>query len=239
MLRRFAPFALASLGLTGCPSEIDLAGRAGGGGVGEDDPRVVRDSGDLYASEALSTPRPAEPRPASGLGTDAPDETNGVCRLFAPRLPNPRCCPEEYGVDAARAQAVCGHGLYLGEHIRGTCGYYFASDGAGATWLRASFIPGEKTAQAAAAAHDLVFQRRAKRPEFRSEPVPGLPGAMWSRDGDLNWAFIPGWSKVRRITWEDAFCPRERMFELLAEIARAKEPPPGTARVGLVPVARG
>lgn len=230
--------ALLAFALGGCPArvqrdEIDPAGPV----TKSDDPRVVRDGADLYVADAASAPVASAATPNS-RGTGQPDESNGVCRLYAPELQNPICCAEEYGFDADSVRRVCGHQAYLGEHFRASCGYYFASEGRPYTWFRASFIPQAKTTKEAADSHDRTFQRRGKRPDFRSDPIPGLPGAYWSRDAELRWAFLPGWSKVRRVTWRDDACPEEKIVEVLAGISAAKEPPAGAERPGLVPVAR-
>lgn len=224
----------------GCPSRVDREDPAEHAGpvTREDDPRVVRDSGDLYSVESPGAPLADESAAAAGLGTGKPDETNGVCRLYAPKLKNPVCCDQEYGFDAEQAKKLCGHDLYLGEHFRSSCGYYFMSPGESYTWIRASFIPQVADAKAAADEHDLVFQRRARRPEFHSEPIPGIQGAYWSSDKDLHWAFLPGWSKVRRITWRSDACDEKAIVELLKQIRDAKEPPAGAERLGLVPTAR-
>lgn len=226
--------------LVGCPSRVEKENPAENAGpvTRDDDPRVVRDSGDLYAVEAAGAPLERETAAAEGLGTGKPDETNGVCRLYAPKLKDPVCCEQEYGFDAEKTKQLCGHTLYLGEHFRSSCGYYFMSESKPYTWIRASFIPQSPTAKHAADEHDQVFQRRAKRPEFHSEPIPGIAGAYWSSDNDLNWAFLPGWSKVRRITWRSDACGKDEMLKLLKGIQAAKEPPADADRLALVPTAR-
>ncbi len=239
--RTLRPSLLVGLGLalSACPSRVEPGDPVKGGPVTkEDDPRVVRDGGDLYVADAPSAPLEKETAAAEELGTGTPDESNGVCRLYAPKLRKPVCCEQEYGFDVEAAKQTCGHELYLGEHFRASCGYYFMSTNQPYTWIRASFIPQAKTAKAAADSHDAVFQRRGKRPDFHSEPIPGIPGAYWSSDKDLNWAFLPGWSKVRRITWRDDACAKDKMVELLGQIKRAKEPAEGAERLGLLPRAR-
>jgi hypothetical protein len=228
-----------AVSLCACPSRVTPNEQQSGRVTKADDPRVVRDGTDLYVAEAPSAPKPKPSAPAEGLGVGKPDETNGVCRLFAPKLKKPICCGNEYGFDAERAKATCGHQLYLGEHFRASCGYYFTSPDQPHTWFRGGFVPDAKDPKAAADSHDALFQRRAKRLDFHSQPIPGIPGGFWSEDNDLNWAFLPGWSQVRRITWRDDACDEQKIFELLKEIASAKEPPKGAEREGLIPKARG
>ena len=95
--------------------------------VGADDPRVVVKDGELYTQKTIE--RAEERSPGSddepGLGSGRPDETNGVCRLYAPKLPNPQCCVAELGFDVETVRAACGHDVYLGESFRQSCGYYF------------------------------------------------------------------------------------------------------------------
>jgi hypothetical protein len=76
------------------------------------------------------------------------------------------------------------------------------------------------------------------RPDFKSTPVPGLEGAMWSEHDGMHWAFLPGWSSVRLISWTDDACSITAMPEVLKLIAGAKEVPPHAPRPGLLPIAR-
>lgn len=231
----------ATMLLLGCPSEVNVPTRPAKRAapvVDETDPRVVRDGEDLYPvaakARAEEKERPDEP---SGLGTGKPDESNGVCRLYAPRLPNPECCKGEYGVDADFVAKTCGHELYLGESFQGTCGYYFHRTGDEPRWLRASFVEGA-TPEDAAKVHDTKMKRVTKNDAFASEPVPGVEGALWSRNERLRWAFVPGWDKVRMVSWSSETCTDDAAAKVLAQIAAAKQPAAGTPRQGLVPRAR-
>src|SRR5690606_25324703 len=102
---------LVALGCTlGCPAKVPTpeseaqAGRSPAGVpiTDEDDPRVVRDSDDLYVAE--DAPRQTTARPS--LGSGKPDTSNGVCKLFAPKLPQPECCPQETGFDAEKIRQL-------------------------------------------------------------------------------------------------------------------------------------
>jgi hypothetical protein len=203
--------------------------------VDDSDPRVVRDGEDLYAVE--SAPRtPSEDEPA--LGSGRPDTSNGVCKLFAPKLPEPECCPFETGFDADRIKQICGHELYMGESVQQSCGYFFlpSMQGSFPVSIRASMIDQENLAKAAAD-HDQRLAQLTKNPAFASTPVPGVEGAMWSTADGLHWAFVPGWKLVRLVSWADDACPIDKMPEVLALMAKAAEPPPGAPRE-LVPKAR-
>jgi hypothetical protein len=226
---------------TACPSEVVVPARKAEVAVAldESDPRVVRQGEDLYPAETIERAENINRDPApSGLGTGKPDESNGVCRLFAPRLPDPECCKGEYGVDAEIVTEACGLELYLGESFQGTCGYYFHRTGDLPLWLRASFIEGATVADAVAA-HDAKLARLTKNDAFASTAVPGVEGAMWSSHEKLHWAFIPGWDKVRLVTWTAATCTDDGMAKVLAHMNRtAKQPQPGAERLGLIPRAR-
>jgi hypothetical protein len=203
--------------------------------VDESDPRVVRDGDDLYALE--SAPRqPSADEPA--LGSGKPDTSNGVCKLFAPRLPEPECCPFETGFDAERIKQICGHELYMGESLQQSCGYFFLPDvqGSSPVSIRASMI-NQADLTRAAADHDLRMGKITKNPAFASTPVPGVEGAVWSTADGLHWAFVPGWKFVRLVSWADGACPADKMPEVLALIAKAAEPPSGAPRE-LLPKAR-
>lgn len=230
-------------GTLGCPAKVPTpqseaqAGRSPAGVpvTAEDDPRVVRDSDDLYAVE--DAPRPPASTPE--LGSGRPDTTNGVCKLFAPKLPEPQCCPQETGFDAEKVKQLCGHALYMGESLQGSCGYYFLHDPSGGfpVALRASKLNLASVSEATES-HDQRLAHTLKLPDFHSTAVPGVEGAMWSRHDGVNWAFIPGWSMVRLVSWTDDACPREAMPEVLKLMVEAKEVPPHAPRPGLVPIAR-
>jgi hypothetical protein len=199
--------------------------------VSPDDPRVVADTSDLYPARD----EPAADGPAPGSGV--PDETNGVCRLYAPKLPTPECCPKEHGLDAEVVKRACGHPLYLGESHQLTCGYYFDDEDPETKprWLRLSTTL-EPTMEAAVKSHDeRISLRVALDPNFKSEPVPGIKGAFWSRHQHLRWAFIPGWSRPRQLSWRDTSCSDEGIKEVIQALIDAPEPPAGARRKSLIP----
>lgn len=239
-----AALMLAALGLTlGCPAKVptpeseaqDSRTPEGVAVTAEDDPRVVRDSDDLYAAEDA----PTQPPPARGLGSGKPDTSNGECKLFAPELPEPKCCPFETGFDAERVRELCGHALYMGESVQQSCGYYYLPEMTGgvAVALRASKVTRESVSEAVAS-HDKRIAKTFKLASFQSTPVPGVEGAMWSEHDGLHWAFLPGWKSVRLVSWTDDACPIEAMPEVLKLMVEAKEVPPHAPRPGLIPIAR-
>jgi len=226
------------LALLGCPQHVTNEQKPAGPSVGAADPRVAADTDDLYhANPEKPAATPTPPAAAVGLGSGVPDETNGVCRLFAPKLPNPECCPVDLGLDVAVVQRACGHPLYLGESIQASCGYFFSGEDTTKkpAWLRLSFAL-ESTTQAAARSHDeRIGTRVAKDPSFHSEPIPGIPDAYWSRHDRLHWAFVPGWSKARLVSWSDETCSDEGMIEVLRHLAGVPEIPADAPRRALVP----
>lgn len=206
--------------------------------AGADDPRVVADTGDLYPGKAPSSPpaaapAPAEPGPSPGTGRT--DETNGKCRLFAPELPNPECCGQTLGFDAEAARTLCGHQLYLGESFHSSCGFFYLREPATPpTWLRLTTVRGE-TPKQAADEHVMVLQRTAKG--VAAEPLPGVPGAFLVKNEEYRWAFLPGWKRVRLLTWKDTSCSDEGITALARQIVAAPEDVAGPRRAGLLPVA--
>jgi len=227
----------------GCPAQAPTPEGASAGvgappGVSvvvEDDPRLVRDSDDLYVAESAPNP----PAPAPALGAGRPDTSNGECKLFSPKLPQPECCPRETGFDAERVKQLCGHALYMGESLYQSCGYYYLPnmDGSFPVALRGSRLKRE-TVEQAAEVHDLRMAHTLGRPDFASTPVPGVEGAMWSSHEGVHWAFVPGWSMVRMLSWTDDACPIEAMPAVLKLMAEAKEVAAEAPRPGLVPLAR-
>lgn len=238
-----AKWSAAALLLIGCPAQVDVEAarpKPNAPPPIEDDPRVVRDGEDLYAADVIEKRQEQDEaaKPATGLGSGKPDESNGKCRLFAPELPKPDCCEGEYGFDAGVLQEACGFDVYLGESFQYSCGYYFLRTGSFPSWFRMSFIAGD-TPQAAADVHDQKLRRVAKKDSLTSTPVPGVAGALWSEHDGLRWAFLPAWKRVRQLSWKQSECSDEAMAKVIAQIVAAEEPPPGTERSGLVPKARG
>lgn len=250
---RYAPpslLALATIVLTStaCPAKVpegqqEVAANTVGDPTppnvpvtSPNDPRVTRDTDDLYDSEVAAPPTdPDQP----GRGSGVPDETNGVCRLYAPKLPQPECCPVEVGFDAEAVREICGHPVYLGESLQKSCGYFFGSSDPNAKplFMRGSRLI-SKTVAEAAKEHDERLRMALDKPDFASTPVPGVEGALWSAAEGLHWAFLPGWDNVRQISWNDGACPDEKMPEVLKRIAEAAPPPENAPREGLLPTAR-
>lgn len=225
-LRRALSGVLPCLALlTACPSEVEKGHVAADAGktaeVSPDDERVVKVGGDLYAKDAPSNP--AEVPDDVSPGTGKPDETNGVCRLYAPKLQDPACCKFETGFDAEAAKRICGHALYLGESIRMSCGYFFSDEALTAhPSFRASLTTGTDPKRVAdAEAEQLNFQLRKR--DIKPEPIDGIKGAYLVRNDKYRWAFLPGWTHVRKISWSKQSCSDEKMPELLKVIVAAKQ----------------
>jgi len=103
-------------------------------------------------------------------------------------------------------------------------------------WLRLSYRP-EATAAEAAASQLALVKRGNPATTATPTPVPGVPGAMWLADGRYRWAYLPGWSKLRQLSWSESTCPagEAAMFEVLRQVATAPPPPPGVRRRGMIP----
>jgi len=200
-----------------------------------DDKRVVADSEDYYPADRGT---PSEPPTPAAPGSGLPDDTNGKCRLFAPELPNPECCARELGFNVATVKRACKLKLYLGESFHATCGYYFLPDvtaqGVEAKWFRLSSAKGA-TPQEAAALHDEYTRKVSRDPDFTSAPVPGIPGAFWSTQDDLHWAFLPGWPAVRQFTWQSDACSDEGILEVIQQLIDTPEVPAGSPRTSVIP----
>jgi len=241
MFARPVSFALvpaAALLLAACPQHVDSSKQEKKAvEITADDPRVTADTADLYPvkdkDQAKDADAPAEPNP----GTGVPDETNGVCRLFAPKLPNPECCVQDLGFDVAVVRDACEHTLYLGESHQMTCGYFFATEETTnkPKWLRLSYTL-EQDVEGAVKAHDeRISLRVAMDPDFHSDPVPGVKGAFWSTHGGLHWAILPGWSKPRQLTWRDDSCSEEGIVKIIQALVATPEIPAETPRTSLIP----
>jgi hypothetical protein len=200
---------------------------------------VVQEGEDLYSVETVERvkSRSAPRDEGNSPGTGRPDETNGVCRLFAPELADPACCEVDYGFDVETVQRLCGHDTYLGESFQFSCGYFFHSETGPPPWFRMSFVP-SATPEAAAEVHDAKLRNLRGDAMSPSRPVPGVEGAMWSHNGEHRWAFLPGWSKVRQLAWRRESCSDEGAIALIEQLMAAKEPSPDDERLALIPKAR-
>lgn len=225
----------------GCPSEIDpvsMAPKAAAKTIDESDPRVVKDGEDLYPAQSIERAKEASrPEPTAGLGSGKPDESNGECRLFAPKLPSPECCKSEWGFDVDKVMQECGLEVYLGESWQYSCGYYFAKTGSPPIWFRMGHLP-DADPKAAAVGHDMKLRDITKNPTFASTPVPGVEGALWSEHDGNRWAFIPGWDKARQLSWKSGTCSEAGIIAVIEQLAAAKQPDKGAKRSGLLPKAR-
>lgn len=221
--------------LLACPQAQPGPGPTPGDGTpAPDDPRVVAATGDLYAARALEELASKAPPPdAPSPGTGRPDETNGVCRLFAPELPNPPCCEHTLGFDVRAAGDTCGLPVYLGESFHHSCGFYYVrAPGTPAEWFRIANIRGDTPRQAA---DEHVMLLRRTEPDVSAEPMPGIDGAFWVRQGEYRWAFLPGWQRVRLLSWKSTGCSDDAITALVRQIVAAPEVVTGPRRNGLIP----
>ncbi len=233
-----APVALVGwLALAACPqtTQPTPVPQAAPAPPPTDDKRVVADSSDYYpADKGTPTPQPVARAPGSGSS----DDTNDKCRLYAPELPDPECCERDLGFAVDTVKRACGYKLYLGESFYATCGYYFLQDvsaqGQHAKWFRLSSVTGA-TAKESADTHDVYTRQMTKNPGFTSTPIPGIPGAFWSSHEELHWAFLPGWSVVRQLTWQDDSCSDEGVLQILQQLVNTPEVAAGTPRTAKIP----
>lgn len=178
--------------------------------------------------------QPPIPNPGSGM----PDESNGECRLFAPKLPKPECCKQALGFDVSTVHNACENLIYMGESFYGSCGYYFLAEKLQKpVWFRLKPTL-ESSVKDAVHNHDEFMRNRiVKSQDFKSEPVPGVEGAYWSQYEQTHWAFIPGWSKVRQFTWHDESCSQDGVVQIIKQLRDTPEIPANTPRTSLVPTA--
>jgi hypothetical protein len=229
-----------SLTLLACPSELPEETVSAPSRVEAvkptGNPRVVELDGELYAKDSPSIAPTGSETKVRSPGTGIPDETNGVCRLYAPKFPDPACCAFETGFDQRLAREICGLDVYLGESQRGSCGYFFTSTrDAKASTFRVAPLAAD-TPRSAADKHAARLARQTKR-ELAAQRVPGVAGAWTVSFDNLHWAFLPGWNRVRQLSWTDDSCPSGRVNDLVAEVAAAVEPGPDDAKP-MLPTAR-
>ncbi|MCR9160534.1 MAG: hypothetical protein ACE37F_27950 [Nannocystaceae bacterium] len=233
--------SLSAMALLGCPAEVKDTNAAPAPKpevpqVDESDPRVVKVGDDLYAAEALPEPEPT----GKAKGSGKPDESNGYCRLYAPKLPEPHCCRTEYGFDAEATGEACGKPLYLGESFQRSCGYFFHDPQSGTPqWFRTSFVQAESPKAAAEAEASRIEARLGGK--VTVEPMQDTPEAYMLEYNDIAYAYMsgdPGWPNVRRLAWKTGTCSDEGLEKVVAQMSTAKPPAKGAERQGLVPKAR-
>lgn len=242
MRARILVLGLSTMGLLGCPADVQDTRAAPAPSkpkapeVDESDPRVVKVGDDLYAAESL--PEPEGDGKAKGSGK--PDESNGYCRLYAPKLPEPHCCKTEYGFDAEATAKACGKGLYLGESFQRSCGYFFHDAQSGQPqWFRTSFVEAKSPKDAAEIEAERLQTRFGATVEVK--PMKDTPTAYTLEYSGIAYAYMsgdPGWPNVRRLAWKVGSCSDEGLEQVVSQMSTAKPPPKGAQREGLVPKAR-
>ncbi len=246
---RIAPLGTGSLGILGvgltavlgCPAEVKDTTPAPASKtvpvVDEADSRVVKMGDDLYA--AGSAP-PGPDAFVQGKGSGKPDESNGYCRLYAPKLPEPHCCMTEYGFDAEAAAKSCGKPLYLGESFQRSCGYFFHDGASGEpVWFRTSFVDDASPKEAAEAEANRLKLRFSADVEVK--PMTDTPDAYTLEYSGIGYAWMagdPAWPNVRRLAWNESTCTPGGLEAVVAQMAAAKAPAKGAQRQGLVPKPR-
>ena len=243
-IRTYAVVMPLCLSVAGCPSPVEhrygVADEPREPIVSEDDPRVAKQGDDLYPAEVVerAAAKGLPPQPRAGRGSGKPDESNGKCRLYAPKLPEPECCKPAFGFDVETVRDACGLEVYMGESWQNTCGYYFHTVDGRDTWFRASFI-NAKTAEQAALSQARQLREKVAATQLQVEPVPGTKDAYWMTHDRFGWAYMGGWPAVRQFAWREDACSAEGVAEVIAEMESAAVPPKGAERLALVPKARG
>lgn len=165
--------------------------------------------------EDVPAARVSRPRDADTLGT--PERT---CRRFAPELPNPRCCPQDFGFDPALVRRACDLDIHLGESWQYSCGHYFHRHG-DTVWFRLGELAHASPAKAAA--EQAAELQRVFHVPVEAHPWPGLPQVHVVHYDATTWAFLPGRGTTTRLVWPDASCRSEAMGEVLSALLA---PPP-------------
>jgi len=219
-------------GMAGCPADVAPTGSLPAPTITkkteatEADPRVERDGEDLYPVKTVERAQAATRAPASGgVGSGRPDESNGMCRLYAPRLPEPQCCHNTAGFDAQFVQETCGFDVYLGESFDKTCGHYFASAEGKKSSFRLSQVATDTVASAVESHYRQPVMKKAPKPDDL-----GIPGVVRSRFGGWNWAFFAGWGTVRMLTWRDGVCADDKVKLVVEKLLTAAKPVKGAPR---------
>jgi hypothetical protein len=129
------------------------------------------------------------------------------------------------GLSYARNAGIAAE-LYLGESFQYSCGYYFHKEGK-PVWMRMGHLP-DADPKTAADAHDKKLRDVTKNPQYASTPVPGVEGALWSGHDGNRWAFLPGWSHARQLSWRSETCSDEGVIAVMKQLA-TRVPFPGPA----------
>jgi|GEM_PF-2084790 len=148
-------------------------------------------------------------------GPPGDSDLHGLARTHAVR-----CCPSDYGFDPELALRSCGFTQYLGESEELACVHRFRGAEGSIHELRLTPII-DLPFDAAVGLHE----RGAFPGEHLGEAPEGLPSLWWSAAEGRRWAFVPGWSIVRRLGWDEAACEPSRMQPVLADMLEAPVDP--------------
>jgi hypothetical protein len=131
-----------------------------------------------------------------------------------------RCCPSDYGFEPELARQSCGFTEYLGESEELACVHRFRGADRQVHELRITPVV-DLSFVAAVELHgqgEFVAEHHGEAPEQ-------LPGLWWSASEGRRWAYVPGWSIVRRLGWDEDACAAERMQPVLAAMLAATDDP--------------
>ncbi|NVB40816.1 hypothetical protein G6O69_23455 [Pseudenhygromyxa sp. WMMC2535] len=152
----------------------------------------------------------------------------------AARTSEARCCDPLPGLDPELIRASCGFSAYLGGAEELACVHHFADDDGRTHSFRVTPL-GEVPIAEATALHRMGMVALEREGEVGSAdlvlaPVPGIPGASWSRQGGRRWAYVDGPAGALRIGWPADSCPAPAMIPVLAALSWAGEDDPSDAR---------
>lgn len=141
-----------------------------------------------------------------------------------PRTHEARCCPSDYGFDPELARASCGFAEYLGESEELACVHRFRGAAGQVHELRLTPVLDLAFADAIA-----LHERGEFGPGHLAGAPEALPDLWWSTEAGRRWAFVPGWSIVRRLGWDESACKAEQMLPVLARMRAATDDPAAAA----------
>jgi hypothetical protein len=133
-----------------------------------------------------------------------------------PRTGAAECCESSFGFDPQLAARSCELGEYLGESEELACVHRFEDEAGRVHELRLTPIVGLEPAAAIALHESGEFQA-----PHQATVLDEGSGIWLSSTPTRHWALVPGWSAVRRLSWESAACSPAAMQPVLAAMAAA------------------
>jgi hypothetical protein len=131
-------------------------------------------------------------------------------------------CAGRFGVDPDALRSACGLGpLISHDELGSACELYYAGTDGQPDSVFTFREHRNRAPEQAWALHQASFAEGIDTGSFAE-----IEGSHWHRDQGYRWAYLPGWTHGRRVSWYEADCAPERMLPVLRSVVSAPQPEP-------------